>query len=294
LNFSRTDRPLPAFHRGDDIHLCGTGPGYLGASGLRLVHGQFFTEADKSHPGTLAVINEAAARAYFPGEDPVGKRILGGRQAAWKTVIGVISNSKNVGLDALPAPQAYVNDVTWPNATELQLIVRSIADQHMLEGALTGKLRSFDPGAIAKFQTLDQTIGDMTTGPRFNGILVASFAVIAFLMAVIGVYGVLAFAVAQRTQEIGIRMALGAEPRRMLCLILREGMLLLFAGACAASVGIIGLTRYLKSMLYGVSPTDPITFLSVALTLTIAAAIAMALPARRAASVDPVIALRRN
>lgn len=295
LNFSRVDRPLPeAFHRGDDIHLCGTGPGYLGASGLRLVRGQFFTEADKSHPGTLAVINEAAARAYFPGEDPVGKRILGGRQAAWKTVTGVISNSKNVGLDALPAPQAYVNEVTWPNTTELQLIVRSIADQHMLEGALIGKLRSFDSGAIAKFQTLDQTIGDMTAGPRFNGILVASFAVIAFLMAVIGVYGVLAFAVAQRTQEIGIRMALGAEPRRMLALILREGMLLVFAGACAASIGVIGLTRYLKSMLYGVSPTDPITFLSVALTLIIAAAIAMVLPARRAASVDPVIALRRN
>ncbi len=177
LTFSRSDRPLPeAFHRGDDIHLCGTGAGYPGASGLHLIRGRFFTEADNSHPGTLAVINETAARAYFPGEDPVGKRILGGRQADWKTVAGVISDSKNRGLDAVPAPQAYVNGVTWPNATELQLIVRSIADQHMLESALIGKLRSFDPAAIAKFQTLDQTIGDMTAGPRFNGMLVASFA----------------------------------------------------------------------------------------------------------------------
>ncbi len=134
----------------------------------------------------------------------------------------------------------------------------------------------------------------MTAGPRFNGILVASFAVIAFLMAVIGIYGVLAFTVAQRTQEIGIRMALGAEPQRMLALILREGMLLVFAGVCASSIGVIGLNRYLKSMLYGVSPTDPVTFLAVALALVVAAAIAMALPARRAASVDPVIALRRN
>ncbi len=293
--FSRSDRPLPeAFHRGDGIHICGAGPGYPGASGLHLIRGRFFTESDTSHRGMLAVINEAAAHAFFPGEDPLGKRILRSPQGEWKTVVGVISNSKNTGLDALPAPQAYINEVTWPSATELQLIVRSIADQHMVQAALIGKLRSFDPGAIAKFETLDQTIGEMTAGPRFNGILVASFALIAFLMAVIGVYGVLAFAVARRTQEIGIRMALGAEPRRMLALILREGMLLVFAGVCAASIGVMGLTRYLKSMLYGVSPTDPVTFLAVALALIIAAAIAMALPARRAASVDPVVALRRN
>ncbi len=145
--FSRSDRPLPeAFHRGDGIHLCGTGMGYAAASGLHLIRGRFFTEADKSHPGTLAVINEAAAHTFFPGEDPIGKRILRNPQGVWKTVIGIISDSKNSGLDALPAPEAFVNGATWPT-TELQLIVRSIADQHMLEGALIGKLRSFDPGS---------------------------------------------------------------------------------------------------------------------------------------------------
>jgi putative ABC transport system permease protein len=294
LSFSRADRPLPeAFHRGDGIHLCGTGIGYPAAAGLNLIRGRFFTAADQSHPGTLAVINEAAARNYFPNENPLGKRILREPQGQWKTIIGVLSNTKNRGLDASPTPQAYVNEVTW-SSPELQLIVRSIADRKMVESTLLGKLHSFDPGAIANFQTLNQTIGQMTAGPLFNAILVASFAVIAFLMSVIGVYGMLAFAVSRRTQEIGIRMALGAEPRRVLALILREGMLLVFAGVCGAAIAFFGLTRYLKSILYGVSPSDPVTFLAVVSALTIAAVIAMLLPARRAASVDPVVALRRN
>lgn len=164
----------------------------------------------------------------------------------------------------------------------------------MAESALLGKLHSYDAGAIANFQTLNQTIGEMTAGPRFNAILVSSFGIIAFLMSVIGVYGALAFAVSQRTQEIGIRMAFGAEPRRVLALILREGILLVFAGVCTAAIAVFGLTRYLKSILYGVSPSDPVTFLAVVSALTIAAAVAMLLPAHRAASVDPAIALRRN
>jgi len=294
--FARSDRPLPeAFHRGDNIHVCGAGAGYARASGIRVLRGRFFTDDDFQHPNTLAVINETAARTYFPGEDPIGKQIL--RNPAnqqWRTVIGIISDAKNRGLDASPAPEALINGVTWPDATELQLIVGSIGDQHVLESAIAAKLHSLDPGAIANFEPLDETIGEMTAGPRFNSILVASFAALAFLMAIVGVYGVLSYAVTRRTQEIGIRMALGAEPRRILGMVLGEGTVLVFVGVIAGLGAVLGLTRYLKAMLYGVSAADPVTFAAAALLLMAAAAIAMWVPARRAASVDPMVALRHN
>lgn len=293
--FSRTDRPLPeAFHRGDNIHVCGASAGYTSASGMRIVHGRFFTDSDFQHPNSLAVINEAAVRAYFPGEDPIGKRIIGGPQGPWKTVIGIVSDTKNQGLDAVSAPQAFVNGQAWPDATQLQLIVGSIGDQRGIESAITDKLRSLDPGLIANFEPIDQAITEMTSGPRFNGILVASFAAIAFLMAVLGVYGVLAFAVTQRTQEIGIRMALGAQHGRMLGLVLYEGMMLVFIGVALGLSAVIALMRYMKPMLYGITSTDLGTLAIVALGLTIAAGTAMFLPARRAASVEPVIALRHT
>jgi len=291
--FSRADRPLPeAFHRGDNIHVCRAGDGYARASGIRVIRGRFFTSEDTHYPNIFAVINEAAARAYFPGEDPIGKRILGGPQQHWKTVIGVVSDSKNQGLDAPPAPQAFVNGVTWPNAPELQLILRSIGDPRLLQSAMEGKLRSLDPGLIASFKTLDQTIGDMTSGPRFNSILIGSFAAIAFLMAMIGVYGVLAFSVTQRTPEIGIRVALGAEPLQVFANVLREGLILVFTGVVAGFGGMLVMVGYLRTILYGVSATDPVTFLAVTLALIVTATIAACIPARRAASVDPMLALR--
>ena len=295
LTFSRSDRPLPeAFHRGDGIHVCGAGPGYARAAGMRMVRGRFFTAGDFRRPNTVTVINEATERTYFPGEDPIGKQILRDPEHGWKTVIGVISDTKNRGLDAAPAPEALINGVTWPNATDLQLIIGSIADQHAVESALSAKLRSLDSGAIAKFEPLDQTITEMTAGPRFNTILLASFAALAFLMALVGVYGVLSFAVTQRTQEIGIRIALRAAPSRMLALVLTEGITLAFAGVVAGLSAVLLLTRYLKTMLYGVSATDPVTLLIVSAILLSAAVIAMYLPAHRAASVDPIVTLRHN
>ena len=291
--FSRSDRPLPeAFHRGDNIGLCGAGAGYAKAAGIRVVRGRFFTEGDFLHPNTLSVINETAARAYFPGEDPIGKEIIGITEHKWKTVVGVVSDSKNNGLDASSEPMAFVNGLVDPSSTELQLIVRSVADRHALESAIAKQIRTFDSGAVVNFQTLDETISDMTAGPRFNSMLLSSFALIALLMAVIGVYGVLTFTVTQRTHEIGIRMALGAARIRILGPVLGEGTVLVLIGMAVGLAGALGLTRYLKSILYGVSTTDPSTFLFVAGGLIIAALIAMSLPARKAASIDPMIALR--
>ena len=294
VTFSRSDKPAPeAFHRGDGMAVCGTGAGYARAAGVRVLSGRFFTEDDFLHPNTLAVINQKAATTYFAGEDPIGKRIIGGPHDEWKTVIGIVADTKNMGLDAEPQPEAYVNGLTLPDATQMQLILRSIADRKFVETTMAHKIRSLDSGLIAKFQPMDQIIGDMTAGPRFNGVLLTTFAGIAVLMTTIGVYGLLTFTVTQRTHEIGIRMALGAERRRILALVLREGAVLIVVGVTFGAAGAFGLAQFLKSILYGVSANDIRTIVMVALGLTAGAVLAMLLPARRAASVDPVVALRQ-
>jgi putative ABC transport system permease protein len=293
--FSRSDRALPeAFARGARIYICGADAGYARASGIRIVRGRFFTKDDFLHPNTVVVINEAAARTYFPGEDPIGKRIMGKVEHQWKTVLGVVSDTKNTGLDAEPQPQAFVNSLFDPQAevTQLQLIVRSIADRQSLEAALAKQIRTFDPGLVVNFASLDETIGDMTSGPRFNGILMTTFASVALVMAVIGVYGLLTLTVTQRTHEIGIRIALGAQRARIVGPVLQEGTSLVLIGLALGCAGVFSLTRYLKSILYGVSATDLTTLLIVGGGLFVAALIAMSLPARKAASIDPMVALR--
>lgn len=291
--FTRSDRPLPEPGHGGNIHVCNTGPDYLKAAGIPLIRGRSFTEQDFRHPGTLAVVNQAAVRAYLADGDPIGKRIGGGRWGTWKTVIGIAADTKNDGLNHPAAPQMFVNDEA-PDSTSLLFVVRSIADKAALSADIRGYLHSFDPNLIAIFETLDQDIGRMTTGPRFDGVLFAAFAFVAFLMSVVGIYGVLSFSVAQRTQEIGIRIALGAEPRRVLEMISREGAVLLGIGIAAGLGASLALMRYLKSLLYDVRPNDPATYAAVVICLCIAAGIAIYVPARRASAVEPITALRHE
>jgi predicted permease len=293
VTFSRSDRPLPEpFHRGDGIAVCGAGPDYLKAAGTRLVAGRFFTEGDP--PGTLAVVNEAAARAYLPGESPIGKQILGGRAGPWKTVVGVAADTKNQGLNQPALPEAFVNDTRIPNAANVLFMVRTIAGEDAFARALRDELRADHPGSFAKIETLDDAIGQATASPRFNTVLLAAFAAIAFLMAIVGVYGVLAFAVTERSQEIGIRMALGATPAAVLSLVMKEGAVLVAAGALSGVAAALVLTRYLASLLYGVTAADPGTYAAVVIGLILAASAASFLPARRAAMLDPVVALRHE
>jgi putative ABC transport system permease protein len=301
LAFSRSDRPLPQPSSYDDsllIHVCGTSAGYAAAAGLRVSRGRFFSEGDGERPNTLAVLNETAARLFFPGEDAIGMQVMGYRASTnspirkWRTVVGVISDSKNRGLDSVAAPQVYINGVTYPASTKLQLLARTIGDQSALKSLLAGKLRSIDRGLTADFQPLASTISEMSGGARFNATLVGSFAAIAFVMALIGIYGVLAFAVGQRRQEIGIRMASGGARDRIFRLVLSEGLGPVIVGIAVGSAVVLGVSRYLKAVLYGVSATDPMTFIGVALALTMTAVIAISIPAHRASRVDPMTALR--
>ncbi len=286
ITFSRSDRPLPEpFHRGDSVGVCGVGPDYLKTAGVPLKEGRFIHEEDAHHPGTVAVINEASVRAYFPGEDPIGKQILGGRAGNWKTVIGVIADTKNAGLNHPPEPQVLINDTTPAAGSQLLFLVRSLAPESAIANA-------FHSGFFTRFQTLTEDMDEMTASPRFNTILFASFAALAVLMAIVGVYGVLAFSVAQRRREIGIRMALGASPQAVLGLVMREGATLVVLGAVIGLIAALALTRYLASLLYGVKANNPETYVLVVLLLTLAGLAASFLPARRAAVVDPLVALR--
>ena len=295
IAFSRSDRPLPeAFHRGDGIGVCGADADYLKAAGTRLVAGRFFTGDDQHHPGSVAVINEAAARAYFPGESALGKQILGGRVGPWKTVVGVAADAKNQGLNHAAVPEAFVNDTGPAGSPDLLFLVRTFSGEGAVARALREELRASRAGLFSKVQTLDEAIGEMTASPRFNTVLLSTFAAVAFAMAMVGVYSVLAFSVTQRSAEIGIRMALGAAPGAVLAQVMKEGAVLVGAGALAGVAGALVLTRYLAALLYGVTATDPGTYAAVVTGLLIAALAASFLPARRAALLDPVVALRHE
>ena len=293
VTFSRSGRPVPEpFHRGDSIGVCGVGPDYLKAAGTRLLAGRFFIDDDWNHPGSLAVLNETAARAYFPGEIPLGRQILGGRAGPWKTVIGVVADSRNAGLNHPPIPQAFINDTSPAGAMDLLFLVRTLAGEDALARALREELQAHHPGLIAKTETLDETLGAMTASPRFHTVLLSTFAAIAFLMGIVGVYGLLAYAVVERREEMGIRMALGATPANVTALVMREGALLAASGAAAGVAAALLLTRYLATLLYGVTATDPRTYAAVVTALMLTAAAASYLPARRAAALDPVGVLR--
>ena len=293
--FSRSDRPLPKafqFDPDEALSICAVGPDYFKAAATRLLRGRYFSPSDYDHPSSLAIVNETLARQYFPGEDPIGHQIGGRARGGWKTVVGVVADSKNRGLNQPVRPQMFLNEWATYVGSPMAFMVRHVGSQRMFAEGVRAKLRRMDPAMLAKFETLDEAIERMSAPARFNGVLVGSFAVVAFLMAAIGVYGVLAFAVAQRTQEIGIRMALGARPADVQSLVLKEGILLAGAGALLGLVGSLAAGRFLKTLLYGVTATDLPTYTAVIAAIAFTAIIAAWLPARRAASVDPIVALR--
>ncbi len=292
--FSRSDRPMPApFHSGDSVAMCRADGEYAKAAGTRVLQGRFFNQDDLAHPDTTAVINQAAARLYFPGENPLGAQIMG-QQGNWRKVVGVIADSKNQGLNQAPLPEAFLNNLAASDVPDLRFLVRTLADEDSVAQELRTAIRQEHPGQFVKVQSLNAEMGEMSAGPRFNTILISGFAGIALLMAVVGVYGVLAFSVAQRRQEIGIRMALGAAPGAVLAQVMSESAVLVAAGAAAGLAASLALNRYLVSLLYGVKPGDGWTYAAVMIGLGLAAGAASLGPARRASSVDPAVALREE
>ena len=267
-------------------------PGYFRTVALALQRGRLLKDSDGTFTPAVLVINDAAARQFFAGRDP-----LGAQMRFWgtsRTIVGIVANERFHGLTEAAPIAAYAPLAQAPSAGGAGvLLVRTHRDPIGLASAATRVIRELDPGlAVFGVESLDETILRSVVERRFTMVLLGSFAVLALALAAIGVHGVLSFGVARRTREIGLRMALGAQPARVLRLIVKEGFALTVAGLAIGLVGAFGLTRVLASLLYGVTPTDPATFVSVALFLVVVALVASYLPARRATRIDPAAALR--
>lgn len=273
-------------------------PDYFKTMSATLVRGRNFTEDDKEGAERVAIVDETFARRFYPNEDAIGKRIKRGgfkSQNPWMTIVGVIKYIKNKRLDAGSHVQAYFPYYQDPQPNSMSLAVRTrpTIDPVSLSPSVRQAVQEVDRNQpIYNIRTMQQIVSESVAQQRLSMLLLAIFACSALLLAAVGLYGVLAFLVNMRTHEIGIRMALGASTRDVLKLIVGQGMLLTIIGIAVGLVGAFALTRIMSSLLFGVSATDPWTFMGVALILALVAFVACLIPARRATRVDPMVALR--
>jgi predicted permease len=271
-------------------------PNYFDVMGIPLRAGRLFNEHDDAIAGSIALINEAAARRAWPGEDPVGKRIklTDPATSPWITVIGVVGNVRHMSLETEPLPEIYRPYAVNPLGSPI-LVIRSSADPETLRGTLAAKVRAVGPNVSAYNVFAMQELVDRSTAQRrFVMLLVGGFAVVALLLAVVGIYGTVSQTVAQRTAEIGLRMALGATPSTALTLVLRDGLQLTIAGIAIGAAGAAAVTQFIRNLLFEVRPLDPLAFGTAAISLLALALLACYIPARRATGIDPIAALRRD
>jgi len=268
-------------------------PDYFQTMRIPLVKGRLFTEHDDSAAQRVAVINESLARRIFPGEDPLGKQIrMGIDSKVVREIVGVVKDVKHYGLEAKFTMQMYEPYRQQPMDT-MVFLLRTDTDPASLSSAARQAIFSLDKDQpVSQAQTLDDLVAASASQRRFNTLLIGFFAVVALVLAAVGIYGVVAYSVAQRTHEIGVRMALGAQKSDVFSLVLRQGMVLVVAGVALGLVGAVGLTRLISQLLFNVSALDAATFVSTPLLLSGVALLACYLPARRAARVDPMVALR--
>lgn len=269
---------------------------YFQALGIPLIRGRLFTEQDNRNSTPVVVINKTLAERYFRGQNPIGHRLKWGTPESdntWMTIIGVVGDVKQSQLEKEVRPHTYESYLQYPSLTDIRLVVRSHGDIQTALSAVQTAVRSLDSQLpLTEARNMEQVIGESTAPRRFYLILVTVFAAIAIILASVGLYGVVAFAVEQRTREIGIRMTLGATQSNVLTMLLRWAMVLVAMGVTAGGLGAFALTRMMSSFLFGTSPTDPFTFVAVSLLLTGVALLASYIPARRATRVDPMLALR--
>jgi putative ABC transport system permease protein len=268
---------------------------YFTVMGIPLIAGRRFDAHDDLNPAAVAIVNQTMARQFWPGQDAIGRRIKLGstpETAAWITVVGVVGDVRHFGLEAEPRPELYrtyaANPLGSPN-----VVVRLRADAGGISGELAARIRALDSNLPAYGVTLMETlVAHSTAQRRFVMMLLAAFAVSALLVAGVGVYGMVAQGVAQRTAEIGLRMALGATQGAVLTLVFRQGARLMLVGIAAGFAMALALAWFMRGMLFGMGPFDPVTFGLAALVLALFALAACYIPARRATRVDPMAALR--
>ena len=268
-------------------------PGYFHLLGLPLLRGRLFNDSDNGKTPQVALVNEAFVQKYWPGKDPLGKRFKQIRAgSSWITVVGLIADARTQSLAEASVPQVYL-DLYQTGGKRLAIFLRGHLDAAAIPGKVRELVQSIDPTLpVSAAQTLSETVSESLAERRFSVEIVVMFAVTALLLAGLGIYGVISYMVSQRTHEIGIRIALGAHWRNILGIVVRQGLGLALAGAAVGLVGALIVSQLMVGLLYGVRPTDPLTFAGVALLLIGVALFACYIPARRAIRVDPLVALR--
>jgi putative ABC transport system permease protein len=268
--------------------------GYFQALGIPLLRGRMFNDNDTAEAPHVALISESLARQRWPGQDPIGHTIEFGNMDGdprLLTIVGIVSDVHEYGLDAPPRPTVYVDLFQRPHPA-MTITMLTDADTQMVTSAARGVLHDLNPEIPPKFRTFAQVYSASLGSRRFNLILIAFFGAVALLLAVAGVFGVMAYSVSRRTREIGVRVALGASYHDVVAMIVRQGLRTVLIGVVIGLAGSLALTRTLRSLLFGVTSTDPLTFAAVIVLLVAVALLACYIPARRATKVDPVVALR--
>ena len=289
--FAIEGRPERPAGEGLNTNFNAISPNYFRALGIPLLQGRDFSERDVLGTPEVVIINEAMARRFWPDEDPLGQRLRISDQP-WRTIIGIVGSVKHSGLDVEPTPEMYYPLLQDP-LPFMTLVVRTTGDPQSLAAAVQREVRMVDKDQpVFGIKTMEEVVAESVSSRRLTMLLLATFASLAVLLAAIGIYGVMSYTVAQRTHEIGIRMALGAQAGDVLRLIVGQGMILTAIGITVGLAASLALTRVLSSLLYGVSATDPLTFIAVSLLLAAVAFLAGYLPARKATRVDPMVALR--
>jgi putative ABC transport system permease protein len=301
-SFAIVGRPKPEPGKQPQTMLYITSPDYLKAMGIRLIKGRFFNAQDTQHSPRVAVIDEAFARAQFPNEEPIGHYLAGdGKDNPDAEIVCDVSHVKHFGLDAVERvqPQLYLPFNQAPDeflpmlASRMNLIVRTTADTLNLTAAVRREVQVLDPNQpVYNVSTMGQTLDQSLATERLSMRLLVLLASLALILAAVGIYGVMSYTVTQRTHEIGIRLAIGAQPRDVFRMVIGQGMTLALIGVAIGLVGAFGLTRLMTTMLFGVEPTDPATFAGIAVLLTGVSLVACYVPGRRATKVDPVVSLR--
>ena len=285
-------------------------PEYFQTMGIPLLDGRSFSERDRSDSRRVTIINESMARRFWPDENPVGKRLALSVEAltfpapnrppvfdipsAMREIVGVVKDVRHYGLTSAPQPEMYIPYLQG-SIREMSLVVRTDGETASLSRSLQREVLAIDPGQpLSQIRTMPQLLDDSVAKPRFNLFLLGLFAALALSLAAVGIYGVISYSVAQRTHEIGLRMALGAGAKDVVRLVVGHAMILSFTGVGMGLLGAFAVTRVMSGLLYGVSATDPAIFAVIPLLLTGEALGASLIPARRAARVDPMVALRHD
>ena len=287
-----SDRPTGVIHM--------VGPEYFQTMGIPVVKGRAFTERDDLNAAPVIIINSALARLHFANEDPIGRRIAPGFSTVpmndegpdMREIVGVVADVKHQNLQGPAQPEFYFPQAQMPMSA-MSVVIRAAGDPRALQNSVRGVVQSLDKGTpVYSIRTLEDLIGSNVAAPRFNTLLLGLFAGVALVLTTVGLYGVISYSVAQNTRQIGIRVALGAQPGSVFKLVVGQGTLLTLVGIVIGLGAAFGLTRLMSNLLYGVGASDPWTYVGVSVLLLAVAFLACYLPARRATMIDPVVALR--